>query len=97
MVGKAEDYRWSSYRSKIGVESSPILDPDPCYLRFSRPEEEYRVFVEQGISVDEDFFIRERLHRNGLTGHGGFVDEVERRTGLRVESRAPGRPGKGEK
>ena len=97
MVGKAEDYRWSSYRCKIGMDRSTVLDHDPCYLRYYRPEEEYRIFVEQGISVEEDSFIRERLQRNGLTGHGKFIDEVERRTGLRIESRTLGRPARGEK
>lgn len=97
MVEKAEDYRWSSYRAKIGEVSTSLLDPDPCYRRMCCPEEEYRRFVEQGITAEEDLFIRERLQRNGLTGRGGFADEVERRIGLRIESRGPGRPGRCEK
>jgi REP-associated tyrosine transposase len=92
MVTQPEEYEWSSYRAKIGLETSGILDLDPCYLGLKSPDETYRTFVEAGISPDEYSFIRERVQRNRLTGDGTFVDEVERRTGLRIEYREPGRP-----
>ncbi|MEP6389979.1 MAG: transposase [Halioglobus sp.] len=94
MVGRAEDYRWSTYRSKIGLEQSSILDLDPCYLRLSVPERSYRQFVEEGISEQEQSFIQNRVRRNGLTGTSQFVEEVEERTGIRIESRPQGRPRK---
>lgn len=94
MVSRAENYPWSSYRSKIGLGGSPILDPDPCYAELARPTEQYRHFVEQGLSDEEYRLIRERVQRNGLTGNGAFIDEVEQRIGLRIEYRLPGRPGK---
>jgi len=37
-------------------------------------------------------FIRNAVQRNPLTGGRRFVDEIERRTGLRVEARSQGRP-----
>lgn len=88
MVSKAETYPWSSDRARVGLENSGLLDASPCTLSI----EDYRAFVEQGIEPEEYLFIRERLQRNGLTGGGAFVDEVERRTGLRFEARGPGRP-----
>ena len=41
--------------------------------------------------------IHEAVQRSQLTGSGRFVDEVEQITGLRVESRRPGRPGIGDR
>lgn len=38
MVMRAEDYRWSSFRSKVGLEDSDILDHDPLYQAMSVPE-----------------------------------------------------------
>ncbi len=94
MVKRAEDYRWSSFRSKVGLEVSAILDPDPHYQEMSAPEQLYRQFVEQGIPVEEQRFIHDRVQRNGLTGGSAFTDEIEFRTGLRIEHRLPGRPRK---
>jgi putative transposase len=88
MVKKAEAYPWSSYRARLGLQSSAILDAFPC----PGSADEYRAFVEQGLRPQEYQFIRERLQRNGLTGDGAFVDEVEQRIGLRIENRRPGRP-----
>ena len=45
----------------------------------------------QGVSWQEGRFIADRLVRNQLTGSVRFVDEIERRTGTRVEARLPGR------
>jgi putative transposase len=92
MVAKAEYYPWSSYRHKIGLQSSLLLDPDPCYLSLSRPAQQYREFVEQGIPEGEQHLIQQRVQQNGLTGNSAFVDEVELRVGIRIEYRARGRP-----
>ena len=92
MVKRAEDYPWSSFRSKVGLEASTLLDHDPCYQAMSAPEQLYRQFVEQGIPDEEQHFIHDRVQCNGLTGGSAFTDEVELRTGLRIEHRLPGRP-----
>jgi len=57
----------------------------------SAPEQLYRQFVEQGIPEEEQHFIHERVQCNGLTGGSAFTDEIELRTGLRIEHRLPGR------
>ena len=58
----------------------------------SRPPEQYREFVEQGIPEGEQQLIQQRVQQNGLTGNSAFVDEVELRVGIRIEYRARGRP-----
>lgn len=95
MVFEAKEYCWSSYRSKTGLEVSKILDKDECYLGFNNPEKDYRDFVSVGAADDEDRFIRTQLSRNQLTGSDRFVDEVERRVGIRIEAKSPGRPRNG--
>lgn len=42
MVGRADDYSWSSYRARIGVERDDWLDCDPCYLALGATEGECR-------------------------------------------------------
>jgi putative transposase len=92
MVSRAEDYEWSSYRAKIGLAHSHLLDLDPCYLGMKAPAQDYRKFVEEGIPEAEQAFISERVQRNALTGNLSFEDEVEERIGIRIEHRYPGRP-----
>ncbi len=92
LVDDAARYYWSSFREKIGKNKSGILDLDETYLGFLNPKKEYRCFVEAGIDNTEYQFIRERLARNQLTGSRKFVKEVEKRIGLRIESRGQGRP-----
>ncbi len=96
MVAEAQDYLWSSYASKIGMKPMGFLDLDECYLALSDPEVDYKRFVEEGISEGEQRFIQQSLERNQLTGSNRFVDEIEARTGFRIEHRKPGRPRKGE-
>ena len=97
IVDLPEGYPWSSYRAKLELEVSVILDADPCYHKLQHSSERYRAFVEQGVSDEERVFIRTRVARNCLTGDGEFVEEVERRTGLRIEYREPGRPPAGKR
>lgn len=97
MVKRADDYRWSSYRTKIGFENSPWLDFDPCYLELAANAKErivrYQRFVEDRAAAGEvGGFIGRAIERNQLTAGQRFIDEVEHRYGLRIESRGRGRP-----
>jgi putative transposase len=96
MVAKPEDYRWSSYRARIGLIECDWLDSDPCFLALAASgelrQQRYREFVEQGIHGFELKFIRECVQRNQLTGSETFIREIEQRTGERILHRARGRP-----
>ena len=96
MVAKPEDYPWSSYRQKVGLEVTAWVDPDPCHLALAESPCErsarYRQFVEEGTSRLEAEFIRTVSRRSQLVGSIRFIDEVERRAGIRVECRGRGRP-----
>ena len=94
------EYRWSSYAQKVGRVSADRddawLDPDPVTWDMgdneSARQRAYKQFVDTKIPDDEHELSRTAVRRNQLTGKGRFVDEIEQRTGLRIEARGPGRP-----
>ncbi|MEM7564390.1 MAG: transposase [Pseudomonadota bacterium] len=92
MVERAEQYRWSSYSENAGLSSPWLIDRrqfrEISAIRFS----DYSAFVAAGESITTSGFISERLECNGLTGDDRFVDEIESKTGVRLEYRQPGRP-----
>ena len=72
------------------------LDLDPCYLAMGETEQQrqsrYAAFVSRGVRPSELMLIREALQRGQLTGSERFVDEIDRKLGVRVERRGQGRP-----
>jgi Transposase DDE domain. len=80
---------------------TPRLDLDPCYLAMGETEQQrqrrYAAFVSQDVRPSERLLFREALQRGQLTGTERFVDEIERKLGVRVERRGRGRPAKSEK
>jgi putative transposase len=92
MVIRPKDYSWSSYRENAGLSSSVIVDrhgfSNLCDVSF----ENYRKYVAETTSSSETEFISQRLESNRLTGGSRFVKEIERRTGIRLEYKRPGRP-----
>lgn len=49
-------------------------------------------FAEQNNASSSDELIRVAINSNKLTGGNKFVEEIENRIGIRVETRKPGRP-----
>lgn len=96
MVESPEDYSWSSYAMRVGLAGNDWLDEPPTWDGMGPSEEErimrYRDFVSDPSTTRADSLIRAAIDRNKLTGGGRFIDEVERRIGIRVELRGPGRP-----
>ena len=99
MVARAEDYPWSSYSARIGQQSTSWLDEPPTFSTLAASPSErasiYEKFVSDTAPAYADTLIGSAVASNRLTGGGRFIDEVERRTGVRVEMRRPGRPRKG--
>lgn len=96
IVSAPEDYRWSSYREKIGISEQVLLDFDPLYLSMASAQterqEKYREFLEKSIPEEEIKRIRQAIQRGQLTGGDRFVDEIEVKMGRRIEFRGQGRP-----
>jgi putative transposase len=100
-VGCPEHYRWSSFGGKAGLWEDWRLDLDPCYLAMGETEQQrrgrYAAFVSRGVRPSELTLFREALQRGQLTGSEPFVDEIDRKLGVRVERRGQGRPAENEK
>ena len=98
IVDAPENYKWSSYRCKTGIEKPDWLDLDPCYKSLGSTDKErekrYKQFVKGSIPDGEWALIREALQRGQLTGSNRFIEEVERKIGRRIECRGQGRPRK---
>ncbi len=96
MVAGPRQYRWSSYRERVGLIDAGLLDMDASYLGLAddviKRTECYKTYLKQGASDKETELLRSAWARNQLTGNDRFVDEIERRTNRRVEFRARGRP-----
>ena len=96
IVGRPEQYRWSSFGAKAGLWEDRRLDLDPCYLAMGETEQQrqsrYAAFVSRVVRPSELMLIREALQRGQLTGSERFVDEIDRKLGVRVERRGQGRP-----
>lgn len=98
MVDRPEDYHWSSYAQRVGLCDENWIDSDPVTAglapTLSARRRAYAKYVGAHVADAEFTLIRNAVRRNQLTGGNRFVDEIERRTGIRVESRGQGRPGK---
>ena len=98
LVNKPEDYRWSSYAQRVGICKGTWIDKDPVTELLGNTtaarRKAYAQFVRESVPEAETRLIRKAAARNQLTGSGRFVDEIERRTGIRVETRGRGRPRK---
>jgi putative transposase len=96
MAGAPEDYLWSSYRHKVALAKSPVVDLDPGYLALgSDPKERqarYRRWVAEAIPRGEWQLIRDAVQRGQLTGSPRFVEQVQQRIGRRLVQRGRGRP-----
>jgi putative transposase len=98
LVRDPADYPWSSYRERMGLAPVSLLDVDTATSLPGNSEEERRRAYAGYIGTEPDDaehqLIRTALQRNRLTGSSRFVEEIERRTGLRLENRGRGRPPK---
>jgi len=96
MVAKPEDYLWSSYRAKIGLDINRLIEPDPCFEALGQTVAErsnrYETWVRESIPEGEWDRIRAALQRGQLTGTNRFIREVAKRIGQHVEFRPRGRP-----
>ncbi|MDH3604733.1 MAG: transposase, partial [Candidatus Tectomicrobia bacterium] len=65
MVGRPEDYPWSSCRDKLGERHTSWLDLDPCYLGLGRSAktraQRYHAFLMEVIPEAEWPLIRQAI------------------------------------
>ena len=101
MVLLPHHYPWSSYNEKIGRRVRWLIDEDLCYRSMGgtrqEREEAYRDWVMAAIPDSAWPMIRAATQRGQLTGSERFIDDVEQRTGRRIELQPHGRPTAGNK
>lgn len=96
MVGRAEDYPWSSYRSNAGFEHAGWLAPSDEYLRLGDTAaargSAWRDLVAMALGDDELASIRKHVNANRVLGGERFQNELATMLGRRVHILPPGRP-----
>lgn len=98
MVASPEDYPWSSYRMKTGLQAPRGLDFDRCYLGLGSTQQQresrYKAWVQADVSGSELRHIRESLQYGHPTGGDRFRNEIEEKLGIRLALNKRGRPRK---
>jgi len=98
MVASPEDYLWSSYRMKTGLQEPKGLDLDECYLGLGNDQQQresrYKAWVHADVSDSEVQYIRESLQYGHPTGGEKFRDEIEAKLRVRLALNKRGRPRK---
>lgn len=101
IVADPAEYRWSSFRARMGLANQGILDLDPCFLALGTTLEEqraaFRKWVGAEVAAPELEMIRTALQRNQLTGSEEVAQQMSEQTGARLIKRGRGRPAKSAK
>lgn len=92
IVNRPEDYKWSSYRMYVGLETNTFLNTDFILNQFGHSLDHskmaYKKFVEDGIAVDDD--IMKKLTKGFILGNKEFVKTIaEKVKDLRADPELP--------
>ena len=102
IVKEPGDYKWSSYRFKIGdSDTYQLLDKDPLYIDLGEEEKErqvnYKKWFEKSIPPEEWNLIRKAVNKSGIFGNIQFKEKLEELMGRSFDVRDKGRPVKNKK
>ncbi len=99
MVGRPEEYRWSSYGANAGGERGWLREHEE-YRRLGRTGAErchaYRELFKAQVSEQDLHLIRNAAHYCQPIGNDRFRVQIEQRYGIKVGQMARGRPRKSE-
>ena len=96
MVGRSQDYSWSSYHANGLGRADGLITPHEKYLRLGRSDAErraaYRALV--GAPANETLTgeIRDATHGNFALGGKPFHAQIAKALGTRVTRGVAGRP-----
>ena len=98
MVVRAEDYRWSSYRGRMGLATDSILDLDVIYLALGESDvhrrSAYRHYIESDSCEMDVAKVRDGIRGSRPTAQRKFVGTLEERLQRKIEPQRRGRPSK---
>lgn len=96
MVGKPQEYRWSSYRMNAEGIASDLLTPHAEYLRLGRTADErrsaYRDLFRAHVDRERMDHIRRATNGNYVLGSERFEAEIQKALKRRVVPGKSGRP-----
>jgi len=95
LAGRADQYRWSSYRANALGEHSDLLTPHREYLSLGRTNEERQAAYRDLFGMvrrDELECIRAATNAGYVLGDPSFRAMMARKLGRRVEKGQAGRP-----
>lgn len=95
MVKAPEDFYFSSYRIKIGLDDLNWLDYDPVFLSLGKTDKErqkeYKKWIHESIPENEWNIIREAIQRNWAYGNDRFKEKIQNVLGRKFEIKKAGR------
>lgn len=98
MVVDPAKYQWSSYAAKVIGIRDPVIDFHSFYLSLGDSRQErQKAYAEHVLGTVPEYeikLIREALQRGQLTGSERFRTEIEKKLGIRLSNKKPGRPRK---
>lgn len=96
MVQAPEHYPWSSVHQHLGLRHEPWLTPHPTFLAIAGDAvaraRVWRGVLRDALAPELIAVLRDHARSEMPWGSAGFLEDLARRTGRRVESRRPGRP-----
>jgi putative transposase len=92
MVGRAEDYPWSSARARCGLRVDPVLSTSPEWQRQLAGIGDWSTWLAAGDDPQTLDELRANTGRGLPCGSRAFVDRLEAATGRVLRPKPRGRP-----
>ena len=89
LAEKPEDYKWSSYRVYAYGEDNPLVDVNPLYETLGKTREERQMSYREFVVGEENNILKGLFY-----GSDKFIDEMERKYGVKRFHTKRGRPKK---
>lgn len=92
MVARAEDYFWSSARSRCGLRDDPLLSTNPHWRGQFKGIGDWSAWLHAGVDFERIDELRVHTRRGMPCGSAEFVGSLEARCGRSLRVRPRGRP-----
>lgn len=90
IVGRAEDYPWSSARAHVEKAADPLIEESPLVEEIG----DWKSFVNEEESEESLKCLRKHLATGRPLGDDAFIERLERMTGRVLKIQKAGRPKK---
>ena len=91
IVDDAWDYKWSSARTHVGIETDSII---PLKKTFNMDTEEWKQYLKE-VDEEANKEMRLKTKRGLVVGTEAFIKKLEKRLKRSLKCLDPGRPKKG--